>query len=160
MVIISFSEPICVSRQSWNKERLLQEINVPTPPRNLVITENVLGGIRLNWEPPLDNGGSLLLGYSVYFTNQKLGRYHHHLRIRGNETGIDLGKTYREENNTWVVTARNAIGESEYSNEVTLIIPHSSENPSLFPLIAFTSLFGSLTILLGSLELRKYIKHS
>lgn len=160
MLIVCFSEQLCFSMLPGNKEKLSQEMNVPTPPRNLIITENALGGIRLDWDPPIDNGGSPLLGYSVYYTNQELGLYHHSLRIRGNETSIDLGWTAREDNNTWVVTARNLIGESEYSNEVSVIISHSSENPYFFPLLALTLFFGSLTLLIGSLELKKYLTHS
>ncbi len=85
------------------------------PPQNLNATAGELS-VYLNWNPPINNGGSPVTGYRVY-RGTSSGEYTL-IFITSDTAFID---TLVTENITYyyMVTAINSVGESLSSNEVT-----------------------------------------
>ncbi|MEM1973892.1 MAG: fibronectin type III domain-containing protein, partial [Thermoplasmata archaeon] len=91
---------------------------LPSPPQSLNITvgDRVL---NLSWIPPADNGGSSITEYRIY--RKESGQSYSNTpyaivsssQLSFQDTNVNIGRTY-----CYVVTAKNASGESEYSNEV------------------------------------------
>lgn len=91
---------------------------LPSPPQSLNITvgDRVL---NLSWIPPADNGGSSITEYRIY--RKESGQSYSNTpyatvspsQLSFQDTNVNIGRTY-----CYVVTAKNASGESRYSNEV------------------------------------------
>ena len=91
-------------------------VTVPGLPTNLTAT-GTLTKIVLTWQPPISDGGSLLLGYKIY---------------KGTESGkevlftvVGLTTTFEDTNVTlgviyyYMVSAYNSVGEGPLSNEAS-----------------------------------------
>ena len=93
------------------------EMRVPSEPRNLV-AEAGDGYVRLTWEPPSDDGGSVITNYKIYRgTSSGEERY---LATVGDvltytDTGLTNGQTYY-----YRVSAVNGIGEGNLSDEISI----------------------------------------
>ena len=95
--------------------------SVPTLVQSFTATGTAHDGfVELNWLPPLNNGGSVITGYSIYssatydYTNVGIVNTY-------NVTGLTNGTSY-----DFMVAAINAIGESQYVDAITatpIIIP-------------------------------------
>lgn len=89
--------------------------SVPTAPLNL---QSIIGyrNITLNWQSPLDNGGSTITGYKIY--RGASSGYEAYLLTVGNvltftDAAVANGQTYY-----YKIGAINSVGESALSNEV------------------------------------------
>ncbi|MFX0207343.1 MAG: fibronectin type III domain-containing protein, partial [Candidatus Hodarchaeota archaeon] len=90
---------------------------VPSPPLNLTATSSS-NLVTLTWNLPSDSGSSEIVEYRVYRST-----YAGHYNFRGSTTSLEFidntvsnGMTYY-----YVVTAVNAHGESDYSEEISVI---------------------------------------
>ena len=94
---------------------------VPATPQNLVASLDTNMSISLAWDPPVDNGGAIITEYRIYKSTINNTEYE---LISSSTTPnytdylISEGQTYY-----YVVTAVNSVGESAYSNEVSVTIP-------------------------------------
>jgi fibronectin type 3 domain-containing protein len=88
---------------------------VPSPPQNPTATAGE-DNIYLNWNTPLDNGGSPITGYHVY-RGTSSGQYV--LIFITSDTFYNDTMVLGENAYFYVVTAMNSIGESVFSNEVS-----------------------------------------
>ena len=96
-------------------------LTVPDAPTALVKDYSSGFSIMISWSAPASDGGSTLLDYSIMMNDVEvesgvLFKIH-------NEFGLSAGTTY-----TFKVRARNAIGFSEYSTELSII---AADKPSL-----------------------------
>jgi len=97
--------------------------NVPASPQNLELTRGD-GYVVLSWNAPQSNGGTKVTAYNIYRDGSKIAT-------------VDASSlTYRDENvdmqteHTYYVTALNAVGESNKSQEksVSWSTPSSPQN--------------------------------
>jgi c-di-GMP-binding flagellar brake protein YcgR len=91
---------------------------VPSAPRNLSATAGN-ANVTLSWEPPADDGGMAVTNYAIYYGTIS-GNYTMNITV-GNIseyqiTGLTNGQRYY-----FAVSAINAVGESEKSNEATAL---------------------------------------
>jgi len=99
----------------------------PSPPANLQ-AYGTGSSIVLNWEPPLYTGGSTITNYRIY--RGTASGTETLLTTLGNvstytDTGVAVGTTYY-----YYVTAVNAVGESNRSNEVSAtVLPPQPPSP-------------------------------
>lgn len=98
----------------------------PSPPRNLVATAGD-NQVSLTWETPDNDGNSPITEYYVYRGSSSGGPY---TKI-GSTPMLGFVDTSTVNDNTYyyVVTALNAIGESDYSNEAS-VTPSSITTPT------------------------------
>ena len=93
---------------------------LPGPVVGLTAASADRGGVRVNWSPPSDDGGSAITGYSVLYrpTNREWVRWPHSgTSTNVIITGLADGTVYEIE-----ITARNIVGHgrSEYTRASTL----------------------------------------
>ena len=92
---------------------------VPSPPRNLRVTDVGSGYVKIAWDPPLNDGGSQVTNYMIY-RGTTPGQEEFYKKISSDGTtfnncaNIVNGVTYY-----YKVTATNSVGESDFSNEVS-----------------------------------------
>jgi hypothetical protein len=110
---------------------------VPDPPVNLVRLYANNFFITIGWEMPLDDGGSPVFGYEVYF-DEGLGLGFTLIEISEYDSlmftimaGIVQGKTY-----TFKVKAFNVIGLSDYSQSVSVIAANFPDSPKAPTLVS------------------------
>ena len=113
-----------------NKSNIIVVVprTVPEPPRALTGTANI-NNVSLQWDAPLNNGGSEIKNYRIYRNATLL------TEIGVNTTYIDFevakGTTY-----IYYVTAVNEAGESANSNKVTVTLPKEPDAPQNLSAIA------------------------
>jgi len=101
-------------------------IAAPSAPLN-VETMEAAQGILLSWNAPADDGGSPIIGYSVYRGTINSGET---LLARLGDVqvfldeGVDVGSTYY-----YYVTANNSAGESPASNEASISLLSTASAP-------------------------------
>ncbi|MFX1507816.1 MAG: fibronectin type III domain-containing protein [Promethearchaeota archaeon] len=100
---------------------------VPEPPRNLNGTTHEKG-VKLEWEAPLNEGGVNVTEYRIYRSQTSGWCGTHTLgdTYLGNTTKQSFVDSTEFENGYtywYVVTAVNSIGESEFSEEVSVFFP-------------------------------------
>lgn len=101
----------------------------PTPPRYLRTTPGE-NSVRLDWDPPVGDGGSPLLAYRIYCSPGE--------SVGGQLAGLEVNvRTYQHTGlvnlvtYTYEVTAVNDVGESDRSNTATAVPrPPASGVPS------------------------------
>lgn len=105
---------------------------MPDPPINLInnyaSTSDVL--ISFLWDPPQDDGGSPILDYAVYYNQGSASNVW--VVLDENEVNafyqttvaLVAGETY-----AFKVTARNAVGSSDYSAEIQILAAKEPDAP-------------------------------
>lgn len=105
-------------------------IATPGPPTNITATA-FDGQVLVSWNPPVDDGGSAIIGYTLTWTLDPNGTFESILingtsfMHEGLENGVPI--YYR-------VYATNAAGEGEIS-ELVMATPLDSSHPPLTPII-------------------------
>ncbi|MFX1245781.1 MAG: hypothetical protein ACFFB2_06585 [Promethearchaeota archaeon] len=141
---VRYSQPLLVDELPKSTEStgaflgtFTPEWLVPSPPLNLQATAGN-NKIYLTWEAPSDNGSSNILDYRIY-RSTALSDY----SLLGITSGTELidatvinGQTYH-----YIVTARNIVGESDISNEVT-VTPISSTSDSISTTMSSSKING------------------
>ncbi|MFX0015903.1 MAG: DOMON domain-containing protein [Candidatus Hermodarchaeota archaeon] len=114
----------------------------PSPPLNLNLTSDTTQ-IILNWNVPQTNSSYTIIKYIIYRSSTSGGPY---INL-ANTTALSFIDTTVLEGNTYyyIVTAINSIGESENSNEVSIVIPGTTSEPTTSPSITITAQTSSAT---------------
>lgn len=89
-------------------------MTTPGAPRALAALA-AEGAVDLTWDPPTDDGGSPITGYTVRWTTEEAGAYRHSMRAAGTEATVD--GLAPDTQYFFVVHARNEAGEGPASNE-------------------------------------------
>ncbi|MHA1995818.1 MAG: NosD domain-containing protein [Candidatus Hodarchaeales archaeon] len=121
-------------------------ITVPSAPRSLSQTSGA-NFVYLSWTSPSDNGGSVIIRYNIYrgTTSEEYILVGTTATTSFNDTLVVGEITY-----FYVVTAINAIGESEFSNEIEahptgISTPRSGAFPDYFFLLSFLGILVLFT---------------
>ncbi|NPA76016.1 MAG: peptidase S53, partial [Euryarchaeota archaeon] len=118
-------------------------VTVPAAPRNLTVTSGA-GYVNLTWEVPENNGGANITAYKIYrgtaSGEEILIATVPATQLWYNDTSVSYGPTYY-----YYVDAVNSAGESDASNEVSIVVPQpvpelSSIVLTIVPLLAFMAL--------------------
>ncbi|MFX1508170.1 MAG: fibronectin type III domain-containing protein, partial [Promethearchaeota archaeon] len=105
---------------------VLASNKVPSPPLNLMATSSS-NLVTLSWSEPSDSGSSMILEYRIYRST-----YAGHYNFIGSTTSLEFIDTTVSNGMTYyyVVTAVNNYGESDYSDEISVIpLASTSETP-------------------------------
>ena len=95
------------------------ETTVPSPPRNLRVTEVGSGYVKIAWDTPSNDGGSSVTNYKIYRGTSPGGESLYTTisadwTTFNNNANVVNGTTYY-----YKVKAVNAVGDSGFSNEVS-----------------------------------------
>ena len=93
----------------------------PSPPRNLRIADSGPSYVNITWDPPLDDGGSRITSYKIY-RGTSPGQESYYTYVNGDTLYFVDKDPIPGETNYYYVTALNAGGESDPSNEVSIPI--------------------------------------
>jgi len=107
----SYSGRVIITTQATSTGLPSGGITVSDSPAN-VTTASLEGMITLNWDAPIENGGSVVTQYKVY-----RGTTATEFLLLGTTTGTSFSDTTAlpGQEYYYVITAVNAVGESEYS---------------------------------------------
>ncbi|MFX1286627.1 MAG: DOMON domain-containing protein [Promethearchaeota archaeon] len=109
--------------ESSNSNEVTLIPGTPSPPLNLSLTSDTTQMI-LNWTLPLTDSGYTITEYIIYRSSISGGPYSNIAttnELNYTDTTVLAGNTYY-----YVVTAINSIGESEFSNEVSIVLPETT----------------------------------
>ena len=97
--------------------------SVPSAPQQLSLTRGD-GIVTLSWKAPQDDGGTKILSYNIYRDGQKIATVDA-ASLTYRDEGVDVKSQH-----TYYVTAVNAVGESEKSNEASVAwsVPSEPQN--------------------------------
>ncbi|MFO8051753.1 MAG: fibronectin type III domain-containing protein, partial [Thermoplasmatota archaeon] len=131
---------------------------VPTPParpNNLVIDVGE-GYVLLRWEPPEDDGGSVITEYYVYRSSsddsfEMIASVPAGDELEFNDTDVESGSTY-----FYQVTAVNAIGESSPTANAKAELPDGSS--SNFGVFFWLLIVIMVIVMIGVVFLFVYLK--
>ena len=101
---------------------------VPSAPQNLTAVAGNRN-VTLTWEPPADNGSMSVTNYTVYYGTTP-GNYTNNITV-GNITSYTITGLINGQRYYFAVSAFNAVGESEKSNEVSAVpctVPSAPQN--------------------------------
>ena len=100
----------------------------PSPPRNLKVSSYGPDYVNITWDPPLDNGGSPITSYKIY-RGTASGQETYYTYVGANTLYFLDNSPISGETNYYYVTALSSGGESDASNEVSVLLP-STTRPS------------------------------
>jgi hypothetical protein len=105
---------------------------IPSPPQNLRIASLGTSNINIAWDTPANNGGVPVTGYKIYRGTTPGGEMPYNVVLTTNFDDINIvnGVIYY-----YKVTARNAVGDSGYSNEISAVVPNPTTTPLVPPVI-------------------------
>jgi predicted phage tail protein len=101
---------------------------LPSAPKNLTAVAGNRN-VTLTWEPPADNGGAAVTNYTIYYGTSS-GNYTNNITV-GNITSYTITGLINGQRYYFAVSAFNAVGESEKSNEVSAVpctVPSAPQN--------------------------------
>jgi|GEM_PF-1437327 len=101
---------------------------VPSAPRDLMTVAGN-GNVTLTWAPPIDDGGTSITNYTIYYGTTS-GTYTNNITV-GNVTKYTIANLTNGQKYYFAVSAINAVGESEKSDEVSAMpctMPSAPQN--------------------------------
>ena len=90
----------------------------PSAPQNLKVIDTNKSSIVISWEPPKDNGGVHLTGYTIEMCAQDEAEFSLVGMTTGNETEYEAIGLKENEGYRFHVRARNVCGMSEDAAEI------------------------------------------